>query len=128
MTASTLKHRVSIYAHEVGGSDGYASDRYVRVRSPDADGAWWASVATASGRETSVGGQAEHTSDTDVGFDRHTPITADAVLRFETGALAGTIARVTSPPLPRQNGADLVHVTAQYVDDAQAGYVLEEAP
>ena len=116
MSASLRTQRVALYGHTGGDSGGYASDTYTRKPSTAPDGAWWASVATASGRESALGSQAQQSADLVLGFAAGVPVTADDVVRLPDGR----VVKVTSPPLPRVHGTAEVQVTALFVDDAQA--------
>lgn len=64
--ASLRKHRVAIYAYTqvTDASSGITASVYQRLKSPDFDGLWWASVGTVFGKETGVAQkpQAEDTS------------------------------------------------------------------
>ena len=69
--------RARIYALDDIGEDGAVNQMYVRQSSGDTDEAYWVGLAYISGRETTVGAQAEHTVIYDLVMDDHVPVNND---------------------------------------------------
>jgi hypothetical protein len=74
--------RIRVYLLEDVGTDGTVDMQYVRQPSTASDEGYWCGFAYISGRETSVGAQAEHVVTYDAVMDDHVPIynTSDAVI------------------------------------------------
>jgi hypothetical protein len=74
--------RIRIYLLEDVGTDGNSDMQYVLQPSEANDSGYWAGLAYISGREVSVGAQAEHVVLYDVVMDAHVPLhnTSDARL------------------------------------------------
>jgi hypothetical protein len=66
--------RIRVYVLEDVGEDGNVDMQYVRQPSAASDQGYWAGLAYISGRETLVGGQAEHVVIYDVVMDDHVPL------------------------------------------------------
>lgn len=73
--------RVRLYKMADVGSDGNTDQSYVLQSSNATDAAYWAAVSYISGRDSTVGGQAEHVVIYDVTVDTVVPVanTDDAV-------------------------------------------------
>jgi hypothetical protein len=74
--------RIRVYLLEDVGTDGAVEMSYVRQPSDENDEGYWAGLAYISGREVSVGAQAEHVVIYDVVMDDHVPLynTSDAII------------------------------------------------
>jgi hypothetical protein len=70
---------VLLYSASDAGQDGFAATTYARQDSSAADKAWWGSVGSALGRETTVGGAAEHAGDVVIGLDAGAPVTLNGL-------------------------------------------------
>jgi hypothetical protein len=66
--------RVRVYLLDDVGEAGAVSQMYVRQPSTESDQGYWAGLAYISGRETTVGAQAEHVVIYDVVMDDHVPV------------------------------------------------------
>jgi hypothetical protein len=66
--------RIRVYILEDVGEDGAVNQMYVRQPSQKNDQGYWAGLAYISGRETTVGSQAQHTVLYDVPMDDHVPV------------------------------------------------------
>jgi hypothetical protein len=66
--------RIRVYVLEDVGEDGAVNQMYVRQPSAKDDQGYWGGLAYISGRETTVGSQAEHTVIYDVVLDDHVPV------------------------------------------------------
>lgn len=74
--------RIRVYLLTDVGVDGAVDMSYVRQASDATDEGYWGGLAYISGRETSVGAQAEHVVIYDVVMDEGVPLynTSDAIL------------------------------------------------
>jgi hypothetical protein len=74
--------RIRIYELTDIGTDGAVDMSYVRQPSDASDEGYWGGLAYISGRETSVGAQAEHVVIYDVVMGEHVPLynTSDAII------------------------------------------------
>ena len=74
--------RIRVYVLEDVGEDGNVDMQYILQPSSQDDQGYWAGLAYISGRESLVGGQAEHVVIYDVVMDDHVPLynTSDARL------------------------------------------------
>lgn len=74
--------RARVYLLEDIGTDGAVNQMYVRQPSEESDEGYWVGLAYISGRETTVGAQAQHSVLYDVPMDDHVPVenTDDVVL------------------------------------------------
>lgn len=74
--------RIRIYLLQDTGTGGAMNQQYVRRPSSKGDQGYWGGVAYISGREQTVGAQAEHVVSYDVVLDDHVPVEngSDAVI------------------------------------------------
>lgn len=122
MSVSLRNRRVALFAlSESVGGDGTPSTSYVRTWSSDTDGLWWASRATPTGRETTVGMAQATGMQAVFGFSAHSPVAATGLVRDEDGRywLVETV-------LDRDYGRDDLQVLASYRDHAQLSYTIVE--
>jgi len=112
VSISHRNRRVLVCAQTDEGSEGSIDETYRPVASAASDGAWWAARGVPSGREITLGAQAEHQADAVFGFDAHAPVDADSLL------IDGAEYFKVTAVLPRRNGCNETQVLAAFADRA----------
>lgn len=107
MALSQRKFRAKLYDYVDAGTLGEVASTYELVTSGDSDDAWWASKANPTGRETTLGMQAEHSFDAVLGFAAEAPVTEDGAVVIED------VEYLVRAILPRDYGRDDVQVLAE---------------
>lgn len=118
MPTSLRTFRAALYGGADVNAGGYASMQYARVPSPDTDRRWWASLAAATGRERTAGGQAEASVDVVIGLDAHVDVPASPLVEID-----GRFYKITAT-LPRPHGADEQQLLGVFADTAT--FTLDE--
>lgn len=109
MSASLRRHRADVFHYADAGTDGEIDSVYVRQVSPAADGMWWCSRATPTGREITIAAASSHRVDAVFCFAAVCPVTVTSAIRC-----AGSSYLVRAV-LPRDHGRDEVQVLAESV-------------
>ena len=99
--------RIRLYLLQDVGTDGNSDQQYVLEASDEADFGYWAGLAYISGRQATVGTQADHVVMYDVVMDDHVPLTnaSDArIVLLGAGETEVQRLRVLSVELLRTTG------------------------
>lgn len=107
MALSQRKFRATLYDYVDAGTGGEVDSTYELVTSGDDDDAWWASKANPTGRETTLGMQAEQRFDAVLGFAAEAPVTEDGAVVIES------VEYLVRAILPRDYGRDDIQVLAE---------------